>query len=139
MILRTVNPAVFSTGQGDVEILSAILLDNSTAVDLTGASITFVMKNDIGTIRHSIDCGEGSANGGISIPLTAIETGTPGTFFGQVIVNFPGDGSDNYFGSDYLSSAYFGSYFGAGSNVGGSGRHTFPNDEYTSIRVLEAA
>lgn len=140
-IIRAVAPVSFSVGQGDEDSLSATLLDNSAGVDLSGATVFFNMKNDLGTVRRTIDCGDGSANGVVSVPLADTDTATPGLFFGEFVVDFPGGsvpgGSDNYF-SSYFSSGFFGSYYGAGGGTGSGGQRTYPDDSYVTVKIKKA-
>lgn len=135
-IIRAVAPVSFSVGQGDEDSLSATLLDNSAGVDLSGATVFFNMKNDLGTVRRTIDCGDGSASGVVSVPLADTDTATPGLFFGEFVVDFPG-GSDNYF-SSYFSSGFFGSYYGAGGGTGSGGQRTYPDNSYVTVKIKKA-
>jgi hypothetical protein len=136
--LRTVSPNEFYVGQGDTESLQANLLDGLAGVDIAGSSITFVMKNDLGTVRHAVECNGGTAGGAFSIPLTSVETSIPGLFLWQVVVDFPSAGSDNFFGSGYFSDNYLGSFFGVSASAGSTGQQTFPNFGYGIMKIEKA-
>jgi hypothetical protein len=83
-------------GQGDSRDVDVILQGAGIGADLTlSTDINFVMKNDLGTIRHSIPCQKGSTykgvyvspgHGGITIPITDTHTKTPDTYFGEFVV-----------------------------------------------------
>lgn len=77
-------------GQGNSDNVDAVLLENGSGANVTGASIVFSMKNDLGTIEHDITCTEGvetpASAGGIIIPFTSVETEIPGLYFAKVVV-----------------------------------------------------
>lgn len=77
-------------GQGDSDNIDAVLLANGSGANVTGATIVFSMKNDLGTVEHDITCSPGTSTaasaGGIIIPFTATETATPGLYFARIHV-----------------------------------------------------
>lgn len=81
-------------GQGDSDNIDAVLLANGSGANVAGASITFHMKNDIGTVEHDITCTEGvttpASSGGIVIPFTDTDTATPGLYFAKIPVLIDG-------------------------------------------------
>lgn len=105
-------------GQGDSRDVDIILQGAGIGADLTLATdINFVMKNDLGTIRHSIPCQKGStykgvyvspSHGGITVPVGATHTATPGTYFCEAVVSFA------------------------------SGQKTFPNAGYVEMKIKKA-
>lgn len=77
-------------GQDDSDNVDAILLASGVGANVTGATIVFKMKNDLGTITHDITCTPGvstpASSGGIIIPFTDTETETPGIYFAKILV-----------------------------------------------------
>lgn len=86
-------------GQGDSDSVGVVLKENGTGANLTGSTVIFAMKNDLGTIEHNITCTSGAtingasvllSNGGVTIPFTDVHTTTPGTYFGNFQVTILG-------------------------------------------------
>ena len=78
---------------GDVDDAAAILYENDVAVDLTGATVSFVMKKDttVITISCTLGCiyeGEAvtAASGGVTIPFSAVETATAGRYQAEFVI-----------------------------------------------------
>lgn len=85
--------------QGDSVDIPLRLSNGSTGTNLTGSSVTFVMKSKFGTDSHSIQCLQGAAsgndtipfsNGGITVPFTSEHTAKELLYFGNVIVTMLG-------------------------------------------------
>lgn len=109
--IRTVTISHPNLGQGDIDDISATLMECGVRVDLSETKVTFVMKHDKNTTRHIIPC-SGAEDGTVIIPLTDIETAVPGLFFGQFIVDYRKPIIDIFFGQYYFSDEYFNESFG---------------------------
>jgi hypothetical protein len=82
--------------EGDIDTVGALLSDNTGLLDLTGKTITFVMKDvDTKLIKYTITCTPGGtinniyysgAHGGVTIPFSATETLAGGLFDGEFVV-----------------------------------------------------
>ena len=82
--------------QGDVDTVGVVLSDNDGVIDLTGKTVTYVMKDlQTGEVRHEISCTLGgtvngvyhsAAHGGVTITFTATETHTPGQFKSEFVI-----------------------------------------------------
>lgn len=86
-------------GQGDTDSIPAVLKENGVGFNLTGTTITFSLKNDLGSITYDITCLPGAivngvtvpfTEGGITIPFSSTETAASGLFFGVIKVNIFG-------------------------------------------------
>lgn len=90
-------------------------------------------------------CVEKKDNGAASVQFTDLETGVPGTYFGQFIVDYRRPNTDIYFGEGYFSDEYFGDGFFSDQFFSGyfSGVDqeiqtavcTFPSDGYIIIKI----
>jgi hypothetical protein len=80
-------------GQGDSDEVEKTLTDADGAINLTGATVECIMKNDLGTKRYEIDCTVNSpaTAGKITIPFTDTETEFDGLFFYELKVTIAGD------------------------------------------------
>lgn len=80
--------------QGDSNNIGMLLKENAVGSDLTGATVTFSMKNESG-VEHNIACQPGGtvngtvysfAQGGVTVPFTATHTASAGVFQGKITV-----------------------------------------------------
>ena len=78
--------------QGDTQEVGMLLKDKGVGVDLTGSTVTFSMKNEVGS-EFDIACGQGGtvngqfytfAQGGITVTFTTAHTGAADVFQGKV-------------------------------------------------------
>jgi hypothetical protein len=81
---------------GDVDYVGIVLKQNNTGINLTGYTVTFVMKNTATSAKQTITCTQGAtisgnsvefASGGITIPFSSTNTGTAGSFNGEFILS----------------------------------------------------
>lgn len=82
--------------QEDVDTSGAVLSDSNGVLDLTGKTVTYVMKDlSTGVIRHEISCTLGgtvngiyhdAAHGGVTVSFTETETTTSGQYKGEFVV-----------------------------------------------------
>lgn len=82
--------------QGDVDTSGAVLSDEDGVLDLTGKTVTYVMKDlQTGLTRHEISCTLGgtvggvyhsAAHGGVTIPFTATETTAYGQYKSEFVL-----------------------------------------------------
>lgn len=103
--------------QGDTRDVGVVLLGAKIGVNLTFATVTFVLKHLSGTPRYEIKCKKGNTyqgnyispvNGGITLPLSPQNDSISGTFAGT---------------------------FRATSS---HGTKTYPNDSYIEVRIIKA-
>lgn len=82
--------------QEDVDTAGAVLSDSNGVLDLTGKTVTYVMKDlGTGTTRYEISCTLGgtvngiyhdAAHGGVTVAFTETETATLGQYKSEFVV-----------------------------------------------------
>lgn len=82
--------------QSDVDTSGAVLSDDDGVLDLTGKTVTYMMKDlNTGEVRHEISCTLGgtvngiyhtAAHGGVTVPFTGTETSTSGQYKSEFVV-----------------------------------------------------
>lgn len=82
--------------QGDSDDISFVLKKDGVGVDLTRSNVSFIMKKDTGDTKYIITCISGSnmngtqvlySSGGVTVPISAIESAEDGIFYGYFLVN----------------------------------------------------
>lgn len=64
---------------GDSDDVEVTLSDKNGPVNLTGATITTILEGFSGSPRYEIAC-TGNSSGVVTVPLTATETATAGSY-----------------------------------------------------------
>jgi hypothetical protein len=84
----------FEYKQGDVDTVGVQLLENGVPINLTGYTVTLVIKKD--STRNILTCTEGGivngesvpfSSGGITVQVTSEATSEVGIYDGEFVVN----------------------------------------------------
>jgi hypothetical protein len=94
-------------GLGDTKEISATLSDANGVVNLTSASVKFIMNSEFSTTAYEINCTNNNSSGGTKIPFTSTESAKAGEFVGQFLVTIDDKQS------------------------------TFPDSQYVRIKIIE--
>ena len=96
---------------GDSDSVAVILDQDGEPIDLTSATVVFVIKSSAGT-KVEINCTLGctyngtyhaSAVGGVTVPLTAINLATAGQYRGEFVITKSGYVGHSPSGNNYLT------------------------------------